>query len=962
MRNVPRAQVVRSLSSFGLSVVQVNFEEGTDTYWTRQRVQEKLSGVELPEGITPELGPLTSSCGEIYRYELTADGTCDLMELRTLNEWVVIPRLLRVPGIADVSNFGGLAKQYSVTFHPAQLERYGLTLNDLVDAIKTNNASAGGSVLNRGSMALVSRGAGALENIKQIENIFVKSIEGTPILLKDVGTVAVDSMAPSGIYSKDDRDESVEGIVLMRRGENPSQVLVALKEAVEELNKDELPKGVAISPFYDRQTLVDSTLHTVLHSVTLGVTLVVLVLLLFLGRAATAALVAVTIPFALLFALILMYLTNIPIGLLSIGAIDFGIIVDGAVIMAENIARRLGEATAKNKHVNVLKVVLSASHEVERPVFFSMLMVMAAYLPLLTLTSIEGLLFRPMALTMVFALLGALLFALLLVPVLAAIMFRRGYREWENPLLASIRPAYSAVLRGMMANRWLVLTAAFSILAIVGVRIAPRLGFEFLPYLDEGSIWIKVGFPEGTSLQQTGDFCKQIRKAIVAFPDVRFASAQIGRTEAWTEPFPSSRIELMIGPKPKSEWTQFATKQELVAALGARLRAEFPTTRFSFTQPIIDMVTQDTNGTSANLAVELSGQNSEVLLELAHRTLEMLKAIPGAVDVNIEQEGPQAQLQIVPDRRLCARYNVRIEDVTSLINTALGGEPAGTLYEGDRRFDIVAKLDRAAVASPQAIGRLHVYTTEGRPIPLAQVAKIELVDGQTIIARQDSRRRLTVRCDIAGRDEGGFVAEVQKRFDAEIRPTMPDGYRVAWLGMFENLARSYDHFRLLIPATVAIIFLLLWATFQSLRAAVLVLAGIPFACIGGVVALYLRDMHVNVSTGVGFSALFGIALMDGVLMIRGISQLRERGMELHEAISEGAFQRLRPILITAIVAIFGLLPASLATGLGSDVQRPLATVIVWGLFSSTVLTLFVVPVLYAIFPPAAAKAPAVRTS
>jgi len=951
MRNVPRVQVVRSVTTFGLSVVQVNFEDGTETYWTRQRVQEKLAGVELPEGVTPELGPLTSSCGEIYRYELLSDGTTDLMELRTLNEWVVIPRLLRVPGVADVSNFGGLAKQYSVTFQPAQLERHGLKLSDLVQAIQTNNASAGGSVLSRGSMALVIRGAGALESVRQIENIFVKSVGGTPILLKDVATVEVDSMTPSGIYSKDDRDESVEGIVLLRRGENPSQVLVALKEAVRELNDAELPKGVRITPFYDRQYLVDSTLHTVAHSVSLGITLVVLVLLLFLGRPATAALVAATIPFALLFALVLMYVTDIPIGLLSIGAIDFGIIVDGAVIMAENIARRLGEATRQEGRPQVLKVVLAASREVERPVFFSMLMVIAAYLPLLSLTSIEGLLFRPMALTMVFALAGALLFAMFVVPVLAAIMFWRGYREWDNPLLAVARPIYAATLRGLIACRWLVVAGVLAVLAVVGMRVVPRLGMEFLPYLDEGPIWVKASFPEGTSLRQTAEFGKRIRQAALEFPDVAFVSAQVGRTEAWTEPFPPSRIEIMIGPKPKKECTQFQTKQELMAALGARLREEFPTTRFSITQPIIDMVTQDTNGTSANLAVELSGPSSEVLLDMADRTLDMLKTVPGAQDVNIEQEGPQAQLQVVPDRRLCARYNVRIEDVTNLINTALGGEPVGTLYEGDRRFDIVAKLDRAAVASPQAIGRLLVHTEEGQPVPLAQVAKIDIADGQTVIARQNGRRRLTVRCDIAGRDEGGFVAEVQRRFDAEIRPTMPEGYQVQWLGMFENLARSYDHFRLLIPATVAIVFLLLWATFQSMRAALLVLAGIPFACIGGILALYARDMHINVSTGVGFSALFGIALMDGVLMVRGISSLRERGMELHRAIVEGALLRLRPILITAIVAIFGLLPASMATGLGSDVQRPLATVIVWGLFSSTALTLCVLPAIYAIFPP-----------
>ena len=439
MRNVPRAEVVRSRTIFGLSVVEVVFEEGTESYWARQRVQEKLAGLELPEGVHPDLGPLVSSCGEIYRYELVTDGTCDLMELRTLNDWVVIPRLLRVPGVADVTNFGGLAKQYAVTYHPAQLERYGLTLNDLIDAIKSNNASAGGSMLTRGSMSLVIRSAGSLESIRQFENIFVKSVGGTPIYLKDVATVGLDAMTPWSIYSKDRTDESVEGIVLLRRGENPSRVLVKVKEAVQELNGSELPKGVKITPFYDRQYLVDSTLHTVAHSVSLGITLVVLVLLLFLGRPSIAALVAMTIPFSLLVALTLMYLTNIPIGLLSIGAIDFGIIVDGAVIVAENIARRLGEATRRDERPNVFQVVLAASLEVERPVFFSMLMVMVAYVPLLSLTSIEGLLFRPMAMTMVFALAGALLFAIFAVPILATIMFRRGYLESENRLLALIR-------------------------------------------------------------------------------------------------------------------------------------------------------------------------------------------------------------------------------------------------------------------------------------------------------------------------------------------------------------------------------------------------------------------------------------------------------------------------------------------------------------------------------------------
>jgi cobalt-zinc-cadmium resistance protein CzcA len=949
MRNVPRAKVIRSRTIFGLSIVQVTFEEGTESYWARQRVSEKLADIPLPDGVKPDLGPLATAYGEIYRYELVSDGTHDLMEVRTLNDWVVIPRLLRCPGVADVSNFGGYLKQYTITLRPAQLQRYGLALGDVVDAIKTNNASAGGSVVPRGSMSFVIRGKGSLQNEEEIRAVFIKSVGGTPIYLRDLASVTLDSPVPSGIFSKDRTDESVEGIVLLRRGENPSEALDKVKEVVDELNATGLPSGVRIAPFYDRSFLVENTLHTVAHSVGLGITLVVLVLLLFLGRPAMALLVALTIPFSLLVALVLMYFTGIPIGLLSVGAIDFGIIVDGAVIMAENIAHRLGAAARERTRQSIAKTVLAAALEVERPVFFSVLMIVGAYLPLLSLTSIEGLLFRPMALTLVFALAGSLFFAILVVPVLATFLFRRGYREWENPLLRLFRPAYAVVLRALLQARWLVAAGALALVAVIIVYFVPRLGTEFLPYMDEGVIWVRANFPEGTSLTQTAEFGKRIRAIALEFPEVQFITVQSGRNDSGTDPFPPSRMEMMIAPKPREEWTRFKTKHELVAALGARLREEFPTTRFNFTQPIIDSVTEDTNGTSANLAVEFSGPDSEVLLDLCRQTVDLLRKVPGSVDVNVEQEGPQPQLVIQPDRALCARYNVRIEDVNRLINTALGGEPVGTLYEGERRFDIVSKFDRAYLSSPGAVGRLPVNTQDGVPMPLSQVARIEVVDGQTLIARENSRRRMTVRCDIAGRDQGGFVAEAQDRFEEQIK--VPEGYRVSWLGMFENLERARKHFLILIPITIAVIYGLLWVTFGSQRAALLVLLAVPFACIGGVLALYVRGMHLNMSSAVGFTALFGVAIMDGVLMVRWITTLRVQGVPLDDAIIQGALERLRPILMTSIVAIFGLLPASLATGLGSDVQRPLATVIVWGLFSSTALTLFVLPVFYRIFSP-----------
>lgn len=985
MLGTPKVQVVRSRTIFGLSVVQMIFEEGTDAYWARQRVAEKLGEVTLPEGVQPQLGPLATAYGEVYRYLLVSDGTHDLMELRELNDWVVTRRLLRVPGVAECANFGGHERQLAVTFYPSQLDRFGVTFADLEDAIKKNNMAAGGSVVRRGSMSLVVRGSGLIENSKQLEGIFVKSIAGTPVYLRDVASIGPDAKVPNGIFSKDRMDEGVAGIVLIRRGENPSQVLARVQEAVKELNgSTDLPPGVKIVSYYDRQHLVDATLHTVAHSVLMGITLVVLVLLLFLGRPTTALLVAATIPFALLFALLLMYLTEIPIGLLSIGAIDFGIIVDGAVIVAENIARRLGEATSGSRSegrgtldrngttepepgdngqyanhksarplrpLDVPRIVLNAALEMERPVFFSVLMVAIAYLPLLSLTSIEGLLFRPMALTMVYALGGSLLFALFVIPVLATFLFRRGYREWENPALALARPVYATALRGLLKVRWLVVAGVICGVAMVGFRVVPKLGFEFLPYMDEGVIWVRANFPEGTSLEQTSAYGRRLREVALEFSDVKFVIVQAGRNDEGTDPFPPSRIEMMVGPKPRELWTQFKTKQGLVAALGKRYREEFPTARFNFTQPIIDSVTEDTNGTSANLAVEFSGNDSDVLLGLARRTVDLLKAIPGNQDVSIEQEGPQPQLVIQPDRQLCARYNVRIEDVAKLVNMAIGGEPVGTLYQGDRRFDIVARLDRRAKESVAMIGRLPVYTADGQPVPLATVAHIDIVDGQTLIARESGRRRVTVRCDIVGRDQGGFVADAQAKFDAEIGPSVPAGYRVSWLGMFENLDRARKHFAYLVPITVATLLGMLLITFGSFRSAVLVLMGVPFACVGGVIALDVRGMHVNVSTGVGFCALFGIAIMDGVLMVRGVNALRETGLELRDAILQGAQERLRPILMTAIVAILGLLPASLATGLGSDVQRPLATVIVWGLFSSTALTLFVVPVLYYLLAP-----------
>lgn len=948
MGSVPNVVSIRSRTIFGLSVVDIIFEEGVDKYFAQQRVLQRLGAIKLPEGVSPELGPLATAYGEIYRYELQSDGTRDLMELRSLNDWVVIPRLQRTPGVAEVSNFGGYEKQFTLKLDPRRLERYGFTLDDVVKAVQTNNANAGGSVLQRGDMSFVIRGRGLLKNEDDIESTVVNTIGGSPVYVRDVASVELASRIPSGIFGKDETSESIEAIVLMRRGENPSVTLAKVKQEVEVLNATVLPDGVRIVPFYDRQYLVDSTLETVAHSVLAGIGLVLLVLLAYLGSPGMALLVGLTVPFSLLFALVLMRLTNIPIGLLSIGAIDFGILMDGAVFMADNVARHLSVAGTQSQKRSIRETVLAGALEVQRPIFFSMLMIVCAYLPLLTLTSIEGLLFRPLALTVIFALVGAVLFALFVVPGLATVVFRRGYRDLENPVLRWLRPAYGAILRGMLRVRWLVLGGTSLALAAVCWLIVPDLGYDFLPYLDEGVIWVRANFPEGTAIDQTAEYGDRIRAIAREFPDVTFATSQAGRNDSGTDPFPPSRLEMMIGLKPRDQWIA-PSKQQLVAELGDRLRSEFPTTRFNFTQPIIDSVTEDTNGTSANLAVEFSGAELEVLLDLSQQTAEVLKGVRGAVDVNIEQEGPQPQFVIQPDRIRCAQYDVKIEDVNQLINTALGGEPIATLYEGERRFEIVARFDRAKISSPEAIGSLPVFTDRGVPIPLAQVADFSLADGQTIIARESVQRRMTVRCDIVGRDQGGFVADAKRDFEKGV--VVPDGYRVRWIGMFENLERARQHFVIVIPITILIIYGLLYLTFGSQREAILVLASLPFAFLGGAMALYVRGMTLNVSSGVGFAALFGVSAMNGVLLIEWITHLRHEGRPLNEAIVAGALGRMRPILMTSSVAILGLLPASLARGLGSDVQRPLATVIVWGLVSTMLLTLFVMPVLYRIFAP-----------
>ena len=940
MALVPKIEIIRSRTIFGLSLVQISFQPGVDDYWAREQVYQKLSEADIPEDAIPSVGSLSTAYGEIYRYELVGENWSEL-DLRTINDWTVIPALQKAKGVAEVTNFGGKGKIYTVRIDKDKLLRFRVTLEDVRKALQSNNNSGGGSLLDRGSDALVIRGLGRIEDYREMASILIKNSGGTPVFIKDIARVEVDNLPQTGIFAKDNQASGIEGIVRMRRGENPSVVLENIEEAVQNLNKN-LPKGVKLKPFYDRTELVRETLHTVAHNTLMGIGLVVITLLIFLGDWKISLIVAATIPFSLLFALILMWLTGIPISLLSVGAIDFGIIVDGAVIVSENIVRHLHE---RKDHADRKEVILSSTLQVHRPMFFSMLIVILAYLPLLSLRYIEGLLFRPLAITLCFAFLGALLLALFFVPASVFLAFGKGKPPVEVAYFDKLVLGYRKVLKLCLHHTKLVLSLTAGAMLLIFVGLAPRLGTEFLPYMDEGVFWLRANFPEGISLKENAYYSAQIRKLVKEVEEVSFVTSQTGRNDRGTDPFPTNRTEFMVGLKPRDEWKDFDTKLEIESFLHKKLKNEFPTIRLNITQPIIDSVTEDTNGTSADLAVEIVGPDMKVLRSVSKKVIKILKSVDGNVNVNIEQEGPQPQLHIAIDRQKLASYQLSGKHVNDVINTAIGGQPVSSIYEEEKKFDIVVKFEKKQVDTPKKIGLVPIFNDVGEALPLSQLSQIRIVDGETLIARSNNQRRMTVRTDIRNRAQGDFVQEAQAKFKKQI--TLPEGYHVEWRGMFENLDRAEKHFAYLIPLTLGMILSILIWSFADLRPALVVIIAIPGALLGSLVALWFREMHLSVSAGVGFTSLFGVASMHGVVMISYLEQsIHEGTKDFEEAILDGAVLRFRPVLMTAVVAILGLLPASLAKGIGSDIQRPIATVIVWGLMTSALVTLFVLPVLY----------------
>lgn len=943
LNGIPNLHVMRSKNTFGLSIIMLVFNDEEDDYWARQRVRERIANVDLPYSAQPELNPLTSPTGEIYRYIIESKNH-SLRELTDLNKWVIIPRLRQISGIADVSNFGGITTQFQIEIDPVKLNQYNLSLSEITETIERNNANAGGSMINRGNLSYVVRGIGLVKDLDDMGNIVVKTVNGVPVYLNDVGTLKYGNLERKGIlgFSDATRDYSdgVEGIVQMLRFQNPSEVLNEVHVAVDELNNDVLPEGVHIHVFMDRTDLVNATLHTVSHTLFFGMVLVVAVLIIFLGSWRGALLVAVTIPLSLLIAFILMLVTDIPANLLSLGAIDFGILVDGAIVMMETVLKkREDDPGAPLESSSIVKRV----REVTKPIFFATLIIIIAYLPLFAFERIEKKLFTPMAFTVGYALLGALAVALLLIPGMAYAIYRKPQKVYLNRWLEKLTHIYKKqTVKIMQRPRRVFLPASLILVAVVILSIT--VGKDFLPPLDEGGIWLQVQMPPGLSLDKAREMSEELRHRLAKFDEVTYVMSQTGRDDEGAESFSTSHVEYSIGLKPYGDWKDGRRKADLINDMAAGI-ARMPGYTVGFSQPIIDMVMDQMAGSHSDLAVKIYGENLTETRRIAGEVEKVVREIEGSADVVVDQEPPLPQLQIIVDRDKIAQYGLNVADVSELIEVAIGGKAISQVFIGSKVYDVICRYNEKYRDTPEKIGSLLLTSGSGAKIPLSQVAEIKTTAGASTITREMNKRHLTVRVNLRDRDLSSFLKEASEKIKANVHYD-PTSYQIHWDGQFENQNRAYSHLAVIVPLVLALMFLLLYGAFGDFRQAGLLIGLLPLALFGGMLALNVRGMTFNVSSAVGFIALFGVSIQNGVIMVSHINVLRKRGVELKEAVVSGAAHRLRPVLMTATVAILGLLPASLSTGIGSDVQRPLATVIVYGLLFGTVITLYLLPALY----------------
>ena len=949
MNPVQKKTDIRSTTLFGLSVINVMFDDHVDDFYARQQVYNLLNDADLPEGVTPEVQPLYGPTGEIFRYTLRSDKR-SVRELKTYQDWVIERKLRAVPGVADIVSFGGEVKTFEVSVNPNQLINYGVTSLELFDAISKSNINVGGDVITKSSQAYVVRGIGLINDIKEIENIVVKNINGTPILVKNLADVHESCLPRLGQVGRMEEDDVVQGIVVMRKGENPSEVIAALKDKIADIQEHSLPEDVQIVPFYDREDLVDLAVHTVTHNLIEGILLVTFIVLVFMADWRTTVIVSIIIPLALLFAFICLQAMGMSANLLSMGAIDFGIIIDGAVVMVEGLfvaldkkAREVG-MPAFNV-MSKMGIIRHTAKDRARSVFFSKLIIITALVPIFSFQKVEGKMFSPLAYTLGFALLGALIFTLTLVPVLSSMLLKKNVREKHNPFLTLVNRMTASIFDCCHAHKKLTIGIT-TLLAAGGLWCFTLLGTEFLPQLNEGSIYVRATLPQSISLEESVKLANRMRRELASYPEVKKVLSQTGRPNDGTDATGFYNIEFHVDIYPEKEWASKMTKAELVESMEKRLDI-YPGVDFNFSQPISDNVEEAASGVKGSIAVKVFGKDLYESEKKAVEIFNVLQTVEGIQDLGVIRNIGQPELRIELSESRLARYGVAKEDVQSIIEMAIGGKSASLLYEDERKFNIMVRYESSFRRSEDEIGKILVPARDGTMVPIKELADIRTITGPLIIYRDNHARFCAVKFSVRGRDMGTAVAEAQAKVNQQVN--LPSGYTLKWTGDFENQQRASKRLAQVVPVSIAIIFIILFVLFGNARDAGLVLLNVPYAAVGGILALLITRFNFSISAGIGFIALFGICIQNGVIMISDIKSNLKHYYSLDDSVKMSVKSRVRSVLMTASMAAIGLMPAALSHGIGSESQRPLAIVIIGGLIGATFFTLFVFPLIVEAF-------------
>jgi cobalt-zinc-cadmium resistance protein CzcA len=941
MNGIPKTDNVRSISLYGLSDVIITFHEGAGDDYTRQQVFNLLPGLSLPSGVAPTVSPLSSPSGLIYRYVLQSPDRSP-MELKTLEDWTIEPQYKSVPGVADDSGFGGGTMQYQVLLDPVKVAGAGLSVQQVQASLSANNSNSGGGFYSQGGQFYYVRGQGRIETPEDIGNVVLAVHNGTPVLLKEVGRVVIGIAPRLGEFGYEKQDDAVEGVILLRTGEKAQDVLKQVEAKTKELNDQILPKDVKVLPFYDRSDLIALTTKVVEDNLLRGMVLVFVILIFFLYDFRAGLIVAITIPLALLIAFICLDVQQTSANLLSIGAIDFGILVDGAVVMVENIFRQV--SLRKATPLSIKEIVLEAAAEVDRPLFYAFAVIVASFLPIYVLSGPSGTLFKPMADTMIFALVGSLIVTLVLLPVLCAYFMRNGVRERRNAAFETIKSAYGKGLDACIAHPWWT-TAVGAIVLLGSLLLVPFIGGEFMPHLDEGALWVRATMPYTISFDESAKITPRIRDILSSFPEVTTVASELGRPDDGTDSTGFFNVEFYVALKPYSKWSgRYHTKAELTAAIDQKLQA-FPGIIFNYTQPAEDAVDEAGSGLKSALAVKVFGSDLDTLQRKGTAIKQVLDKVRGIHDVTLVKELGQPSLTIKINRAAIARYGLNVDDINALISTAIGGGVATQVVQQEKQFDLLVRLDRSYRDTPEEIGNIPVATPGGQQIPLKEFADIQVTSGASFIYRQHNSRYIGVQFSVEGRDLAGAVEDAIQQVNKKV--DLPQGYRLDWGGEYTQYTASRAQLNVILPVTIALIFLLLFSLYLNFKFPLITVLGVLLSApAGGIVALWLTNTPFSVSSGIGFLALFGVSVQTAIVYISYVNELRRGGFSLTEAIREGAILRLRPIMMTALVAALGLLPAALATGVGTDTQRPFALVIVSGLFTRLLISIFLMPALY----------------